>query len=485
MTSKNIYRSLGGLDPELVMKAAPDNKVRKKNNIWVKWTALAACFALIIGTLIVLPMFREDDAPQVTDPLYQDDFIYTPITFDATVQSEKLSGSNLEYIVDGSVSSGISSINPKVELRLNEFIVKAKVVENYSDLYYELDVDPNYNPLPFRLIKMECIDVIHGDTVPQYFYYLIRDRKFVDMSVYDCLIVAMAQFGTENFIIKNQTKNQLDVLELPVFIDYQRQPELGNIIAFSNGIFDESLWQTESWREGYQFAEMKLDNPETNDLVVDRGDTIDDAVEEIKSRIVELSEYGWYKFPKLLTYDYPNEEIQKVFEYVKPFKNGVFSQSYDGYSLVFIRFINGCQTDERIIITIYNEEIIYSDVSYTQEDMLNIENISVQLSNLSAKYSQNMPTPPHTDPTGKKLLSFYLYAWYAKVDGKIYGVIKSSWIYQKNGDWHTQYYDEEYILFDISAATAEKISREDLISIVGSRNISKKEFGEVTTMPMC
>ena len=30
MTNKNIYRSLGGLDPELIMKAAPAEKVQKK-----------------------------------------------------------------------------------------------------------------------------------------------------------------------------------------------------------------------------------------------------------------------------------------------------------------------------------------------------------------------------------------------------------------------------------------------------------------------
>lgn len=50
MTNKNIYISLGGLDPELIMKAAPAEKVqKKKKNAWVKWASLAAaCFALII-----------------------------------------------------------------------------------------------------------------------------------------------------------------------------------------------------------------------------------------------------------------------------------------------------------------------------------------------------------------------------------------------------------------------------------------------------
>ena len=50
MTSKNIYMSFGGLDPELIAKAAPAEKVeKKKKNTWVKWGALAACLCLVIG----------------------------------------------------------------------------------------------------------------------------------------------------------------------------------------------------------------------------------------------------------------------------------------------------------------------------------------------------------------------------------------------------------------------------------------------------
>ena len=60
MTNKNIYKSLGSLDPELIMKAAPDNKVQKKSNIMVRWIAVAACIALIIGAVIALPMLTRN-----------------------------------------------------------------------------------------------------------------------------------------------------------------------------------------------------------------------------------------------------------------------------------------------------------------------------------------------------------------------------------------------------------------------------------------
>ena len=55
MTNKNIYRSLGGLDPELIMKAAPAEKVqKKKRNGWVKWASMAACFALLVSASLWL-----------------------------------------------------------------------------------------------------------------------------------------------------------------------------------------------------------------------------------------------------------------------------------------------------------------------------------------------------------------------------------------------------------------------------------------------
>ena len=50
MTSMNIYRCLGGIDPELIARAAPaEIPRRKKKKDWIKWVSLAAaCLALVI-----------------------------------------------------------------------------------------------------------------------------------------------------------------------------------------------------------------------------------------------------------------------------------------------------------------------------------------------------------------------------------------------------------------------------------------------------
>lgn len=62
MTSKDLFRELGGIDPELIMKAAPAEKPKKKilRNKWVKWGALAACFCLIVLGGVLHGMYRMD-----------------------------------------------------------------------------------------------------------------------------------------------------------------------------------------------------------------------------------------------------------------------------------------------------------------------------------------------------------------------------------------------------------------------------------------
>lgn len=66
MTNKNIYRSLGGLDPELIMKAAPAEKVqRKKKNAWIRWGTVAACFILVLSIISIVPMPQDNNLPDV------------------------------------------------------------------------------------------------------------------------------------------------------------------------------------------------------------------------------------------------------------------------------------------------------------------------------------------------------------------------------------------------------------------------------------
>ena len=116
--------------------------------------------------------------------------------------------------------------------------------------------------------------------------------------------------------------------------------------------------------------------------------------------------------------------------------------------------------------------------------MERIENISVYLSEKATEYTAQLPVQPHTDPEGKELLCLNLYAWYVKVDGKLYGVVKTAWRYKEKDDWLIQYYDDSYVLYDMTAGTSTDISRDDLVAIIGTRNVYMGEYGVGIAMPM-
>ena len=77
MTNKNIFNSLGGIDPKLIEEAAPSEKIQKyKRNGWMKWVAVAAaCICLICSAIIIVPILRNDvpeNTNQNSDNRYKD-----------------------------------------------------------------------------------------------------------------------------------------------------------------------------------------------------------------------------------------------------------------------------------------------------------------------------------------------------------------------------------------------------------------------------
>lgn len=500
MKENEFLDGVSNIESDVVERfVSMDNKLQKKaykpksKGIWLRFGAIAACFLLIVSAAIVVPMLREEDPGVIPGPGTTDNPVvnppdYTPIIFDATVSPEQLNGNSLEFIVGSSVSisGGENTAPPSFEFSYG-IAVKAKVVKNHPDKYYKLDTSSEFRPTAYRLIQMETIEVINGINVPQYFLYLIPEYVYVDMSVYDSLLISMDQIGVENYVLKNETQNRMESFELPVFADHQDNPELGNIIAFTDGIFDESLWQNETWRYGYQFADDYLDNPESNDLVVARGDSISEVISAIKKQFDE-----WYILANraltVITLNFKTQEAKDAIEYVKPFENGVFSQTYLPYNgngeLIFRRYINGCQTEETIKIDLLTEKVTYSEVRYTKEDMEQIENISAHLSEKANEYMEQLPPPPHTDPNGKDLLCLNLYAWYVKVDEKMYGVVKTIWRYKEKDNYFIQYYDDAYVLYDMSAGTTTDISRDDLVAIIGTRNVYMGEYGKGIEIPI-
>lgn len=478
MKKQEWNEALNHLDSEIVEKYVLQKdelrQKKRKKTVWFRAVIIAACLAVVVGTMVLLPLFF-DDSP---DQDYGTDF--TPIIFDATVSPDKLQGNSFEFVVGSSVppEGEIFGDTPAFEFS-GAIAVKAKVVKNYSDKYYKLEASLSETPTAYRLVQMQTLEVINGANVPQEFIYLMPEQTYVDLSVYDSLLIAMTQVGVNNYVMQNETQNRIECLDMIVFADHIDKPEFGRIIAFSDGIFDESLWQNENWLFGYQFSRYFLDNPDKSHLVVARGDSESEVISAIKKEYSEWSG-GEYPVPSVVVPDFKTEEAKAAMEYVKPFVNGVFAQEYQypNDTITFRRYINGCQTEETVKIDPVTEEVTYSSVRYTEEDMARIENIAAHLSEKAREYAEQLPNPPHLDTEGMELKCLNLCAWYAKVDGKLYGVIKTSWWYYRDEyndhfDRYqpVRYYDDAYVLYDVSAGTATDISKDDLINIVGEHNV--------------
>lgn len=523
MNKRDWNEGLNNIDTALVEEHIEEMekiaaKSCKKPTLWLRYIAVAAAVCLVFGTAMLMTIFNSADDPVIPEgDFLTTDFdsnieypsdtesgektteantfeqttsaIYDPIIFDAMVAPDKLDGSDVEFIVGSSLYSGGGNNGPpKFEFYTYEtVIVKARVAKNHPDTYYRMEASPYSKHKSYRLIQMETLEVIRGHNIPQYFLYLIPEAQYVDMSIYDSLIISMSQIGAENYLLNNSTKNQLECYGIPIFADYQFAPELGNIIAFSNGIFDESLWQNKSWIYGYQFGENYLDT-ETGYLVVYRGYSEEEVIANIYKQV-----NGWRHNdePNLVTLNFISQEAIDAINYVKPFDNGVFAHKFINGKIEFRRYINGCETNETVTIDINTEEVIYSDTQYTKEDLAQTSNIVTQLSIISQEYRTEIPIPPHTNPDGKELKSLHLFAWYVKIDGTVYGVIKTGWRYieydyfdkELHLRYDLEYYDEAYILCNMSDLTVRSISRDELVQIVGWRNISNENFGIGEAIP--
>ena len=124
------------------------------------------------------------------------------------------------------------------------------------------------------------------------------------------------------------------------------------------------------------------------------------------------------------------------------------------------------------------EEVTYSEVRYTKEDMAQMENISAQLALKAEEYSKKLPKPPHMDPSGKQLLDITMSARYHKIDGKLYGVIQTFWEYGYEHDYYKDFHDYSYTLYDMSKSTAVIIEPEKLAKILGENNEALIRYGK-------
>ena len=467
MKQNEYNENLEHLEPDATdeQKDHVAQNAKKKKAFWICFGAISACLAILVGTVLAIPLFKKrKDSPVIFEPI---------------ISSETITGSIENFIVGSHVNANIydknkSESQPPFQKDFynqtaypNAFVVKARVVKNHPSVYQEFSVDSTYKPTSCRLIQMETLQTVHGENMPRYFLYLIPEEFYVDMSAYDSLLICMIQHRTENYAIKNLSENRIEAFPIPVFIDPESRPDLGCIIAFRDGVFDESLWQNEAWDYVCNYAHYYLNDPDKSKILVRREDTEEAFIRKIERNLLPLDP------PSVISLQFTSEELKAAVEYVKPFQNGVFVQtSCLSYELIFTRYVNGFESDETVRFNLRTKQAFYSDVRYTPEEVADLTEMGDYLVQKAAEYTTNPPTPTHTNERGKVLKGLNLCAWYAKVDGKVYGVIKTTWRYGNPNEPNREYHDDSYILYDTAEGTMTEMERTELVKIVSWRNVS-------------
>ena len=384
-------------------------KEREKANkvIWGALSGLAVC------CLVVLLVFGTGAQERPADgPLNYGQISYLSADHKIGIG---LTGRSFQYIT-GTANPGASGPDaapPRFEFQHGYIHVVAKAIEELG-IYETLNEYGSTRTHSYRMFAMQVIDPLQSGMetgMAGTFFYLLPAHLKGDLTQYDALLISMTQLP-KNFVLRGGdalTANEY------IFADPQDHPELGNIIAFTDGVFDESLWQDRSWRYGYQFAQYQLDKTEymLYELLVYRGSTLEEALQRSQAQIEEWGE--WAKHVTVKHYDFQTEAAQQAMVYVKPFENGIFVPDRINQNYRIRRYINGCPTNEWIYITYDTETATYSDYRFEDADFENLPDLSAYITSLDL----SQIAPQHTDPEGKLLIYNSAVGWYEKTENGV------------------------------------------------------------------
>ena len=459
MNGTDLLKALGQIDDTLVEKNTqpPKKKIPKRHIL-----PLAACIAVLLCAGILLQSLLPG-LPSIPKKLLAN----------ANLSPEKANGLFFSGEL-GSPEDSLSNTPPLPRFAYESFVVVGKVTDVLPDTYYQLKPHVTATPTAFRLLRLEIREVVSGIGVPEDILYMIPEYLVANIDSYDTLVMAISQYGCDEAVLWNGSAGEAERFDL-LFCDYWNEPHLGNIIAFTDGIFDESLWQNKSWGFGYQFMRHMLDDPdEYNLLMVRRGSHLSEVLQEIRKRLQSEKKAP----PAVQRYSFKSDEVNALLEELRFFENGLFVPVMaNEWTLQFQRFIFGCPTNEVITIDVETEQLTYSEYYFTEEDLESIVNLPQYIKENQPATEDEIPQPPHFSSTGMEKWAFGRCGWYEKNADGVSGIVKTVWLYRDPEAEYSWHFDESFLYFDMARNTMEPRTPEYY------NNYYK--YGEPFGMPYC
>jgi len=457
MNQKEWNEGLNYIDIDLVEKyVLQKDRLRQKNSRRKKWIRLgaAACFALIVSAIIVVPMLLKDSTV-IPEP---DNFLPQIPT---TSSGSKITG--MYEIQSGTPASPYSNDKmPAIPSFPILTVIEAKVIEVLPDTYRL----PNSGTV-YRIARLEVVDQIHGSDLPSEIFLRFAHHHAAVFDGYDTFIFSLKQIGVENYLMVNRREKEM--VYFPNMFKLCNGDDLyfGCAIAFNNGKVDVNFWDASA----YDKLKYNLSNPENYPV------SVDTTLKQAKANVITLSKSKqWADNANRSDYVTADDvfaagESKGIREYVAPSETNFFMHSIDAdKNWVFAnytRVINGFVTEEVILLNReQNGTVERRGEAYTEKDLQKLPDIGTAL------YDLKLPdiAPPHIEITNEMYISYrHAQGFYQKANGKTYGIIRIIWEYSYHGIDNCYISDDCYYLYD-EDGNGRVVERDELKEIIGENN---------------
>lgn len=447
MRGDELLDVLGYVDPALIEQADRSTGVP-----WLRRLVGAACLivAFVLG-MVALNLSNQragDVAPEVDTPTVLD-APTMPVTptepqelldlIEHKVYPQPLTGVQVlgtPTSGESSVSSGTQGVPLAYEYRY-KLMVEGKIIEVLPDVYTE--------PLSlreYRILRVQTLDDILNQNFPREFYLRIDKRMSTDLEQYDSLIFSLKQVGIEDFLLCNRTAGVYETFTLLFELDSTWYSSDNTVLAYTDGVLDASLWELPGWSLGTHVESKILEDGYYQSVPAKAGCSPEDTKAIIREKAPKDKQRQGLRVETQA--DFPENT---VFDYVKPFENGIFAQEYSfAGGVTYSRIINGFATNEHIVVQ--GKTVIRSGETFTAEDLLNLPDLGGFLARLNLETLQQ-PNGEYYQDLDVWQHCYGAAGMYAKVDGEVYGIVKVTWHFIENGTCGRvlpEYYDAIYYL---------------------------------------
>ena len=370
-------------------------------------------------------------------------------------------------------NSSLSPTMPAYQCGIN-LVVVAKVKDVLPDVYQD-PLTTRY----YHILKMEMLDNVNVKNMPREFYLRLSTHLSTDLDIFTRLVLSIQQVGIENYLMINQDLSQMQPFSLlfELYSDQGMYGSLGDLIAFTDGVWDQRLYKMKGWERP---SALTSDYP-----VCDEYNTIEDC----RSRILKISSKNNIPTKRVYTAkDIATGTAQEEFlEWVKPFRNGVYAQKFkESGTVYYTRLINNFPTNE--VIRVSQEEANWLSEHFTEEDLFSLPDLGAFMTDLQL-YKLETMNSPHSDFYKDKevyLKSIWAEGKYYKVNGHIYGLVKVCWAYWTNRSsnahkWPGSYVDAMYYL--ISADGSYVVAQRDEIAKLLGEDFLEPEYDVLEPFP--